>query len=118
MHPEANRFRVALATSSGRDISRIVEPDLVAADVLAATHSGSDQKLRYASVQVPSRTVIDRTRTDQLAVFYVIPRPIVTRNPGVYRENRKIERKFITVVIAVRAKEGDVYKPIIRWFRV
>ena len=37
MHPEANGFRLALATSSGRDIES-VEPDLVAAEVFSATH--------------------------------------------------------------------------------
>jgi len=45
MHPEANGFRLALATSSGRDIES-VEPGLVAAEVFSATHPGSNQKLR------------------------------------------------------------------------
>ncbi len=45
MHPEANGFRLALATSSGRDIES-VEPDLVAAEVFSATHPGSNQKLK------------------------------------------------------------------------
>jgi hypothetical protein len=45
MHPEANGFRLALATSSGRDIES-VEPDLVAAELFSATHPGSNQKLR------------------------------------------------------------------------
>ncbi len=45
MHPEAKGFRLALATSSGRDIES-VEPGLVAAEVFAATHPGSNQKLK------------------------------------------------------------------------
>ena len=45
MHPEAKGFRLALATSSGRDIES-VEPDLVAAEVFSATHPGSNQKLK------------------------------------------------------------------------
>ncbi len=45
MHPEANGFRLALATSSGRDIES-VEPDIVAAEVFSATHPGSNQKLK------------------------------------------------------------------------
>jgi hypothetical protein len=45
MHPEANGFRLALATSSGRDIES-VEPNLVAAEVFSATHPGSNQKLK------------------------------------------------------------------------
>lgn len=45
IHPEANGFRLALATSSGRDIES-VELDLVAAEVFAATHPNSNQKLK------------------------------------------------------------------------
>ena len=45
MHPAANGFRLALATSSGRDIES-VEPGLVAAEVFSATHPGSNQKLK------------------------------------------------------------------------
>jgi hypothetical protein len=45
MHPEASGFRLALATSSGRDIES-VEPSLVAAEVFSATHPGSNQKLK------------------------------------------------------------------------
>jgi hypothetical protein len=45
MHPEANGFRFALATSSGRDIESVI-PDLVAGEVFAATHPGSNQKLK------------------------------------------------------------------------
>jgi hypothetical protein len=45
MHPEANGFRLALATCAGRDIES-VEPNLVAAEVFSATHPGSNQKLK------------------------------------------------------------------------
>lgn len=45
MHPETSGFRLALATSSGRDIES-VEPNLVAAEVFSATHPGSNQKLK------------------------------------------------------------------------
>lgn len=45
MHPDAGGFRLALATSSGRDIESVV-PDLVAAEVFSATHPGSNQKLK------------------------------------------------------------------------
>ena len=45
LHPEASGFRLALGTSSGRDIES-VEPNLVAAEVFAATRPGSNQKLK------------------------------------------------------------------------
>jgi hypothetical protein len=45
MHPEVNGFRLALGTSSDRDI-KSVEPDLVAAEIFSATHPGSNQKLK------------------------------------------------------------------------
>lgn len=45
MHPDANGFELALATSSGRDI-KSVKPDLVAAEVFCATHPGSNRKLK------------------------------------------------------------------------
>jgi hypothetical protein len=44
LHPEAGGFRLALGTSSGRDI-RSVAPALVAAEVFSATHPMSNQKL-------------------------------------------------------------------------
>jgi hypothetical protein len=44
MHPEANGFRLALATSSGRDIES-VESNLVAAEVFSATRPESNRKL-------------------------------------------------------------------------
>ena len=61
MHPEANGFRLALGTSSGRDIESVA-PDLVAAEVFSATHPGSNQKLkkdiaRLASDPAPHRYV-------------------------------------------------------------
>lgn len=45
MHPEAGGYRLALATSSGRDIES-VDPGLVAAEVFSATHPSSNQKLK------------------------------------------------------------------------
>jgi len=45
LHPDAGGFRVALGTSSGRDIRSIV-PDMVAAEVFSATHPSSNQKLK------------------------------------------------------------------------
>lgn len=45
MHPDAGGFRLALATSSGRDIESVV-PDFVAAEVFSATHPHSNQKLK------------------------------------------------------------------------
>lgn len=45
LHPNAGGFRLALATSSGRDIESLT-PDLVAAEVFAATHPGSNKKLQ------------------------------------------------------------------------
>ena len=44
MHPEANGFRLALATNNGHDIEN-VEPGLVAAEVFSATHPDRNQKL-------------------------------------------------------------------------
>ncbi len=45
LHPDAGGFRLALATSSGRDIES-VEPGLVAAEVFSATSPASNQKLK------------------------------------------------------------------------
>ena len=45
MHPGAGGFRLALTTSSGRDIESVV-PELVAAEVFAVTHPRSNQKLK------------------------------------------------------------------------
>jgi len=45
LHPDAGGFRLALGTSSGRDIESVV-PDLVAAEVFSATHPASNQKLK------------------------------------------------------------------------
>ena len=45
IHPEAGGFRLALTTSSGRDIESVVQ-DLVAAEVFAATHPNSNQKIK------------------------------------------------------------------------
>ena len=45
LHPDAGGFRLALGTSSGRDIES-VKPDLVAAEVFSATRPTSNQKLK------------------------------------------------------------------------
>lgn len=45
LYPAAGGFRLALGTSSGRDIES-VEPDLVAAEVFSATRPNSNDKLR------------------------------------------------------------------------
>jgi hypothetical protein len=45
LHPEAGGFRLALGTSSGRDIESIV-PNLVAAEVFSATRPASNQKIK------------------------------------------------------------------------
>jgi hypothetical protein len=45
LHPEAGGFRLALGTSSGRDIESVV-PDHVAAEVFSATRPTSNQKLK------------------------------------------------------------------------
>jgi hypothetical protein len=44
LHPEAGGFKLALGTSSGRDIESVT-PDFVAAEVFSATHPRSNQKL-------------------------------------------------------------------------
>ena len=45
LHPEAGGFRLALGTSSGRDIESVKE-GLVAAEVFSATSPTSNQKLK------------------------------------------------------------------------
>lgn len=45
LHPDAEGFRLALGTSSGRDIESVKE-GLVAAEVFSATHPMSNQKLK------------------------------------------------------------------------
>jgi hypothetical protein len=45
LHPDAGGFRLALGTSSGRDIESIKER-LVAAEVFSATHPASNQKIK------------------------------------------------------------------------
>lgn len=67
MHPEAKGFRLALATSSGRDIESL-EPDLVAAEVFSATHPGSNQKLKKDIARLMS----DRAR--HRYVFFAAPK--------------------------------------------
>ncbi len=72
MHPEANGFRLALATSSGRDI-KSVEPDLVAAEVFSATHPGSNQKLRKDIARLTSDPARHRY------VFFAAPKYAIGR---------------------------------------
>ena len=45
LHPEAGGYRLALGTSSGRDVESI-QPGLVAAEVFSATRPESNQKLK------------------------------------------------------------------------
>lgn len=45
LHPDVDGFRLALGTSSGRDIESVA-PDLVAAEVFSATRPSSNQKLK------------------------------------------------------------------------
>lgn len=45
LHPDAGGFRLALGTSSGRDIESVA-PGMVAAEVFSATHPNSNQKLK------------------------------------------------------------------------
>jgi hypothetical protein len=45
LHPDAGGFRLALGTSSGRDIESVA-PDMVAAEVFSATHPNSNQKIK------------------------------------------------------------------------
>jgi hypothetical protein len=61
LHPGAGGFRLALSTSSGTDIASVV-PNLVAAEVFAATSPTSNQKLkkdvdRLVSVRAAHRYV-------------------------------------------------------------
>ena len=74
MHPEARGFRLALGTSSGRDIES-VEPNLVAAEVFAATHPGSNQKLRKDIARLASDTARHRY------VFFSAPTHECGRHP-------------------------------------
>lgn len=67
MHPDANGFRLALGTSSGRDIES-VEPDLVAAEVFSATHPGSNQKLKKDIARLASDSARHRY------VFFAAPK--------------------------------------------
>ena len=73
-HPEANGFRLALATSSGRDIES-VEPDLVAAEVFSATRPGSNQKLRKDIARLASDPARYRY------VFFAAPKYATGRQP-------------------------------------
>lgn len=73
LHPDAGGFKLALGTSSERDIESVL-PDLVAAEVFSATRPSSNQKLRKD---------IDRLATDPAQhryVFFAAP----TYTPGRY----------------------------------
>jgi hypothetical protein len=61
LHPDAGGFRLALGTSSGRDIESVV-PDFVAAEAFSATRPTSNQKLKKD---------IERLRTDPARYRYV-----------------------------------------------
>jgi hypothetical protein len=78
LHPDSEGFQLCLGTSSGRDISS-VKPDFVAAEVFAATHPRSNQKLKME---------IDRLAKDHSQhryVFFASPR----YSPG---RHEKLER--------------------------
>src|SRR5271166_5117590 len=62
LHPDAGGFRLALGTSSGRDIESIA-PDLVAAEVFSATRPTSNQKLKKDIARLSS----------DAAVFFAAP---------------------------------------------
>jgi hypothetical protein len=66
LHPEADGFRLALGTCSGRDIQS-VEPNLVAAEVFSATHPGSNQKLKKDIARLKPDTALHRY------VFFAAP---------------------------------------------
>jgi hypothetical protein len=66
LHPEAGGFRLALGTSSGRDIESVV-PDVVAAEVFSATSPTSNQKLKKDI----ARLKLDRAR--HRYVFFASP---------------------------------------------
>jgi hypothetical protein len=66
LHPQAEGFRLALATSSGRDIESIV-PNLVAAEVFSATHPSSNQKLKKDIMRLSNDSALHRY------VFFAAP---------------------------------------------
>ncbi len=67
LHPKAEGFRLALATSSGRDIESVV-PNLVAAEVFSATHPSSNQKLKKDIMRLSNDPALHRY------VFFAAPR--------------------------------------------
>lgn len=66
LHPEAGGFRLALGTSSGRDIESVV-PDCVAAEVFSATRPTSNQKLKKDIARLSSDPAQNRY------VFFAAP---------------------------------------------
>jgi hypothetical protein len=67
LHPDADGFRLALGTSSGRDIESVA-PEMVAAEVFSATHPGSNQKLKKDLARLSA----DKAR--HRYVFFAAPR--------------------------------------------
>lgn len=74
IHPEVNGFRLALATTSGRDIESI-EPGIVAAEVFSATHPRSNQKLKKDIARLSSDSSRHRY------VFFAAPTHACGRQP-------------------------------------
>lgn len=72
LHPDAGGFRLALGTSSGRDIESVT-PDLVAAEVFSATHPSSNQKLKKDIAR------LDADPARHRYVFFAAPGYVVGR---------------------------------------
>jgi hypothetical protein len=66
LHPDADGFRLALGTSSGRDIESVV-PDMVAAEVFSATDPNSNQKLKKDLARLSADPALHRY------VFFAAP---------------------------------------------
>jgi hypothetical protein len=73
LHPDAGGFRLALGTSSGRDVESVA-PDLVAAEVFSATHPNSNQKLKKDLARLSADPARHRY------VFFAAPGYVVGRN--------------------------------------
>jgi hypothetical protein len=74
LHPEAGGFKLALGTSSGRDIESVT-PDIVAAEVFSATHPRSNQKLHKDIARLASDPARHRY------VFFAAPGYAPRRQP-------------------------------------
>jgi hypothetical protein len=66
LHPDAGGYRLALGTSSGRDIESVKE-GLVAAEVFSATSPASNQKLKKDQMRLATDPAQHRY------VFFVVP---------------------------------------------